>query len=119
MAQVGEAPSFPRKTVAALACAVLAVAAWRHALPPAIAWLYAGASVLMLVLYAWDKAAAQRGTWRTRERTLHLVALFGGWPGALLAQDRYRHKTRKASFQWLFWFTVLANCAALALCLNT
>lgn len=43
----------------------------------------------------------------------HLLALIGGWPGALLAQRLYHHKTKKPSFRFVFWLTVLGNCAAL------
>ena len=60
-----------------------------------------------------DKISAESGRWRTPETTLHLFALIGGWPGALLAQRKYRHKTRKVSFRRVFWMTVALNCAAL------
>ena len=82
-------------------------------LPPAIPALYAGISMLTFIAYAADKAAARDGRRRTPENTLHLLALLGGWPGALLAQHRLRHKSRKASFLAVFWATVLLNCAAL------
>ena len=63
--------------------------------------------------YALDKSAAQQGAWRTRESTLHLLALCGGWPGALVAQQTLRHKSSKAEFRMVFWATVLLNMAAL------
>lgn len=44
---------------------------------------------------------------------LHLLALIGGWPGALIAQRVFRHKSRKPSFRIVFLFTVVVNCAAL------
>lgn len=71
-------------------------------------------SVASLVLYARDKAAAAHGRWRTPEATLHLVALLGGWPGALAAQRIFRHKTRKQPFRAIFWCTVVANSGMLA-----
>jgi uncharacterized membrane protein YsdA (DUF1294 family) len=77
----------------------------------AIVLLYLIASVLTFIVYANDKAAAMSGRWRTRERTLHLLSLAGGWPGALVAQRVLRHKGRKASFQIVFWLTVIVNCA--------
>ncbi len=54
-----------------------------------------------------------KGTWRTQESTLHLLALAGGWPGALVAQQQLRHKSRKRSFRSMFRVTVMVNCAAL------
>jgi uncharacterized membrane protein YsdA (DUF1294 family) len=81
--------------------------------PSAVAIGYSAMSCIAFVLYRHDKRAAQAGTGRTRERTLHLVDLLGGWPGGLFAQDRLRHKTRKATFQLIFWVTVVFNCALL------
>ena len=80
---------------------------------PLLITLYCLLSLLTFGLYAIDKQAARRGRWRTRESTLHLLALCGGWPGAWLAQRWIRHKSRKAAFQLRFWLTVLLNCAAL------
>ncbi|NRR29723.1 DUF1294 domain-containing protein [Oxalobacteraceae bacterium] len=74
--------------------------------------LYAGFSVLCFLVYAVDKAAALYGRRRIPEKTLHLLALAGGWPGAILAQQWLRHKSRKRSFQRLFWCTALLNVAA-------
>ena len=71
--------------------------------------LYVAASLIALILYAFDKRAASRGDWRIPEKTLHLVALVGGWPGALLGQQLFRHKRRKTAFLLLFWLTVAAN----------
>ena len=76
--------------------------------------VYGAASAAAVIVYAADKSAARRDDWRTPERTLHLLALVGGWPGALVAQTVFRHKTRKVSFRIMFWATVALNCAALA-----
>lgn len=76
--------------------------------------LYGVMSLAALWAYRSDKRAAAEGRWRTPESTLHLIALCGGWPGALLAQRWFRHKSKKTEFQWLFWFTVFANVAVLA-----
>ena len=65
------------------------------------------------VTYAVDKSAAQRGAWRTSEKTLHLLALLGGWPAAWWAQQWMRHKSSKASFRMVYWCTVLLHSAAL------
>lgn len=75
---------------------------------------YCVLSVVAFVLYGFDKAAAKGGRRRTPENTLHLVSLAGGWPGALIAQGVFRHKTRKQPFRFVFWCTVLINCAVVA-----
>ncbi|WEE78160.1 cold shock and DUF1294 domain-containing protein [Comamonas testosteroni] len=79
---------------------------------PRILWLvYAGLSMLTFMAYWQDKWAAQKGHWRTPEKTLQTMALAGGWPGALLAQQWLRHKSSKTSFQLQFWLMVLINVA--------
>jgi len=65
--------------------------------------VYAVMSALVFALYWRDKHQAQRGRWRVPEATLHTIELFGGWPGAWVAQRALRHKTRKASYQVVFW----------------
>jgi uncharacterized membrane protein YsdA (DUF1294 family) len=71
-------------------------------------------SAVAFILYGVDKAASQKSSRRVSENTLHLWALLGGWPGALAGQRVFRHKTRKLSFQIVFWGTVVLNCAAVA-----
>lgn len=34
---------------------------------------------------------------------------WGGWPGAIVAQQWLRHKSCKADFRGRFWLTVLGN----------
>lgn len=72
-------------------------------------------SLLAYCLYAQDKNAARRHRQRVPERLLHLMALLGGWPGALFAQQRLRHKTRKPAFLIVFWLTVMLHLAGLLL----
>ena len=100
-------------SAAALFLAGLGVAAARGSLPLAVPIVYGAASAAAVVVYAADKSAARREDWRTPERTLHLLALLGGWPGALVAQTVFRHKTQKVSFRIVFWATVALNCSAL------
>lgn len=82
-----------------------------------IPWLvpvvYLAASCITFIAYAWDKSAARRGKWRTAESSLHLMALAGGWPGALAAQRLLRHKSSKQKFLVLFWMTVVLNVVAM------
>lgn len=76
--------------------------------------LYLMASSWTLIAYRLDKMAAKRSHRRTPEKTLHLLALIGGWPGAIIGQKLFRHKSKKLSFQVTFWATIILNCAALA-----
>jgi uncharacterized membrane protein YsdA (DUF1294 family) len=82
-------------------------------LPVIILGLYAIVSAVTFALYAKDKSAAQSGNWRTSESTLHLFALIGGWPGAIIAQIKLRHKSKKTSFRLVYWITVIINCGVL------
>lgn len=66
-------------------------------------------SCVSFIQYWSDKRHAQNGRWRTPESTLQLTALLGGWPGAWAAQQVFRHKTRKAAFQAVFWASVLLH----------
>ena len=66
-------------------------------------------SGLTYLIYDMDKKAAQQGKQLIPEKNLHLLALLGGWPGALLAQQKLRHKSAKTQFQQVFWATVVLN----------
>ena len=70
-------------------------------------------SIVTYIIYSIDKSAAQQNSWRIQESTLHILSLVGGWPGALIAQRTLRHKTRKTSFQIVYWATVGFNLAGL------
>jgi uncharacterized membrane protein YsdA (DUF1294 family) len=59
-------------------------------------------SIITYLTYAKDKRAAIKGEWRVPENTLHLLELCGGWLGALIAQQQFRHKTQKQPFKTLF-----------------
>jgi uncharacterized membrane protein YsdA (DUF1294 family)/cold shock CspA family protein len=80
---------------------------------------YPAVSLLTYALYWKDKQSALRGTWRTPESTLHFFEMMGGWPGALLAQQRLRHKNQKRSYQIAFWLIVLMHQAAWVVILLT
>jgi len=96
--------------VATFFLVIVGVSVLTAKIPPLVLALYMVASLLTFILYAVDKSAARKGAWRTKERTLHLLSLAGGWPGALVAQQKLRHKSKKQSFRSIFWCTVLLNC---------
>ncbi|RDI86084.1 hypothetical protein Vi05172_g3698 [Venturia inaequalis] len=64
-------------------------------------------STISFTMYGYDKYRATNSGWRIRENLLHLLDLLGGWPGGFFAQYFFRHKTRKASFQLVFWCYML------------
>lgn len=68
-------------------------------------------SLITFCAYALDKYKAKRGTWRTPEKTLHILEFCCGWPGALAAQLLLRHKSHKVSFRVVFWMMVALNVA--------
>jgi uncharacterized membrane protein YsdA (DUF1294 family)/cold shock CspA family protein len=110
-------PSTPRPGAgslifAAVFLAFVAGTALTGLLPWFALAVYGAASAITYVVYAWDKSAAENDRRRVPESTLQLWSLFGGWPGALLAQKTLRHKSRKQSFQVVFRAAVVVNCAA-------
>jgi uncharacterized membrane protein YsdA (DUF1294 family)/cold shock CspA family protein len=106
---VNKAPAF-----AILFLAFVIGAGLAGKLPFGILGLYLGAGAAAFLAYFMDKAAAKKDMRRIPENTLHLLGLIGGWPGAMIAQRMFHHKTRKTSFQVIFWGTVVLNCVALA-----
>ena len=100
---------------ALLFVAVLFGAVFIERLPMTLLAAYALMSGVAFIAYGLDKSAANAGRQRTPETTLHFLGLIGGWPGALLAQRVFRHKSRKLAFQRTFRVTVVVNVAVLML----
>lgn len=104
----------PKGWLALASLAALVGGTWWAGLPAFVPVLYLGMSLVAFVAYGLDKRAARAGRRRMPESTLHLMAFFGGWPGAMAAQHWLRHKSVKAAFLAVFWTTVLLNLGALA-----
>lgn len=68
--------------------------------------VYGVMSIFCFMATYRDKRKSMTGQWRTPESTLHLLELLGGWPGGLVAQQIFRHKTRKLSYRVTFWCIV-------------
>ena len=98
---------------ALISLGAVSVAAYGGLLPPVVPVTYAVASLVAVIAYGVDKGKAQTGSWRMAESRLHFLELIGGWPGALVGQHLFRHKTRKASYQLEFWCIVVLNAALL------
>lgn len=75
--------------------------------------IYLIASAISFRVYAHDKSAAKQNRPRIPENTFHVLSVLGGWPGALVAQQLFRHKSKKQSFRNAFWGTVGLNCFVL------
>jgi uncharacterized membrane protein YsdA (DUF1294 family) len=65
-------------------------------------------------LIAIDKRRALRDQPRISERTLHLFAAAGGWPGAYLARRIFRHNTLKLRFRAVAWAIIGVHAAVIA-----
>ena len=83
-------------------------------LPITLFIAYLALSLLTFIIYALDKSSARKGGWRIQEKTLHTLAIMGGWPGAALAQQLLRHKSKKQQFIIVFWVTIVINVGLLA-----
>ena len=81
-------------------------------MPPWVLGVYLVTSILSFIVYAVDKKAATSGGWRISESSLLALGIIGGWPGAIIGQQAFRHKTRKAGFRSAFWGTVILNVLA-------
>jgi uncharacterized membrane protein YsdA (DUF1294 family) len=73
--------------------------------------VYITASLVTFVAFARDKRAASRNQPRTPERTLHILELLGGFPGALLSMPMLRHKNRRPRY-WLVTLAITGVHAA-------
>ena len=62
-------------------------------------WLLA-INLTAFAAYGIDKYKSMHGKWRTRERTLLLLALLGGSAGAWMGMQVFRHKTQHAKFRY-------------------
>jgi uncharacterized membrane protein YsdA (DUF1294 family) len=71
--------------------------------------LYVCVSPFAMFNYHKDKQAAINDEWRVPEMKLHYLEIMGGWPGALLAQQIWRHKTVKKSYQLTFTLIVISH----------
>jgi uncharacterized membrane protein YsdA (DUF1294 family) len=71
-------------------------------------------NVVTFWMYRLDKQAAIEKNWRIPEQTLHFAMMIGGTLGAIIAQQRFRHKTKKTSFQIVFRSLLLLQLVVIA-----
>ena len=65
------------------------------------------------IAYGVDKKAARSGQWRIPEAHLHALEFLGGWIGAFIGQKFFKHKTKKRSYQVMFWLMLVLQGAAI------
>jgi uncharacterized membrane protein YsdA (DUF1294 family) len=92
-----------------LALAALGSAFLPH---PVVMW-FLFANLLTVVIYGADKMAARKAWRRVSESTLLMFGLVGGWPGAIVGQQVFRHKTQKQPFKTWFIISVMVNIVVL------
>ena len=98
-----------------LFCGVLTLFVLLDRLPIIVPVGYGALSLFAVLIYGIDKSSAKKDKWRVSEAKLHLLSLLGGWPGALLAQQMFKHKRSKPAFMKVYWVTVLVNLFLLGL----
>jgi uncharacterized membrane protein YsdA (DUF1294 family) len=79
---------------------------------PLVMWFLL-ANVLTLLIYGADKIAARKAWRRIPESTLLIFGFVGGWPGAVIGQQAFRHKTQKQPFKTYFIISVMLNISVL------
>ena len=77
--------------------------------PPLLFFVYLSFSTIAYMIYALDKHAVRSGAWRVPSIVLYFLNLFGGWPGALLAQSLLNYRHIGLIFNSFFWLTLLIN----------
>lgn len=71
-------------------------------------------NVVGYLVIGYDKRAARaqrraNPPGRVSEHMLYMVAFFGGFVGEMMAMGRFRHKTRKRSFQFVLAVTAIVS----------
>jgi len=79
---------------------------------PFVTWLLL-VNVLTLTIYGIDKMAARKAWRRVPESTLLVFGLMGGWPGAIVGQQLFRHKTQKQPFKTYFIVSVVLSLSVM------
>jgi uncharacterized membrane protein YsdA (DUF1294 family)/cold shock CspA family protein len=87
----------------------VAAAVWTHFdVHPLVAFL-CGINVGAIFFMGLDKVLSRSKAVRTPEAIVYTMALLGGSPGVLLGIHVFKHKTRKAAFQFVLLLIVAAQ----------
>jgi len=78
-------------------------------LSPSIMYVYILMGIITYFIYAIGKNKAKNNEYRISEKALLILSLLGGGIGALIAQQKLRHKNKKLSFLIPFWVSIFIN----------
>ena len=70
-------------------------------------------NIVSFVAYGCDKFKARKGKFRISEKSLLMLALFGGCIGALFGMHLFRHKTRKIKFVLGIPLIIVVQCVVI------
>ncbi|WP_062355242.1 DUF1294 domain-containing protein [Bacillus kwashiorkori] len=62
-------------------------------------WSYVGINIVGFLIMGIDKNRAIKGNWRISEKTIWLIAIFGGAIGAFIGMNVFHHKTKHIHFK--------------------
>lgn len=79
---------------------------WLTNWQPYFVWLVTS-SLILFLLYGFDKSQARSQGSRVPESLLHSLALLGGFAGGWLGRAVFRHKTRKRIFTLVLLISTL------------
>jgi len=81
-------------------------------------WLICANLTAFFLMWLDKRRSKRSGARRIRERTLFLMAIFGGSIGAVAGMRRFRHKTKHWYFVWGLPLILAAQLAVAALCIR-
>lgn len=79
---------------------------------PPVAY-FIGINIAALFFMGLDKSLARSAALRMPEAVINVIAVLGGSAGVLLGIQVFRHKTRKAAFQFVLFIIFIAQFALL------
>lgn len=77
-------------------------------------WCFVIINIATFLLYGWDKYCSIKHRCRVPERTLLVMAMIGGSPGALCGMMAFRHKTLHLKFKYGIPIIILFQIVGLA-----
>ena len=72
---------------------------------------YAGINLILFAIMGIDKRKAVKNRYRVPEKSLFMLACFGGCVGGLFGMCLFRHKNRKLKFWVVYLLAVAAHMA--------